>query len=278
MLIVLLFWLWDGPLVNVYSALMTDDGRSPPSALKGRLADVYVPALVSGTTDALSRRLGNRATIDDPLYGRASSLASVEPLLGKVSEWLANGNAAYEHVGSTTGVDRDAAEGRLSMTIDGQARTVPIAIVAERRRLREIELRVYYAPHVTAKGRRPRSPLVAADPQAPLAQVVSSIFDAMRKGAIETALAGFEEGASAVDPKGISHTKRDGALADFLLSSLSEVDLVIGGAADDGRTSCVEATLSRGGNDGVPALLSFERGDSGLVRELRAYWESDPKG
>lgn len=256
---------------------MTDDGRSPPSALKGRLADVYVPALVSGTTDALSRRLGNRATIDDPLYGRASSLASIEPLLGKVSEWLARGNAAYEHIGSTTGVDRDAAEGRLSMTIDGEARTVPIAIVAERRRLREIELRVYYAPNGATKGRRPRSPLVSAGPQAPLAQVVTSIVEALRKGAIEAALAGFEEGALAVDPKGAAHPKRDGALADFLVGALSEIDVVIGGTADDGRTSCIEVTFSRRGEDGVPALLSFERGDSGLVRELRAYWESDPR-
>ena len=112
---------------------MIDDGRSPPSALKGRLADVYVPALVSGAVDALARRLGNRATIDDPLYGRASSLASIDPLLARVAAFFAEGNATYEHVSSTTGVDRDAAEGRLAMMIGGKARELPIAIVAERR-------------------------------------------------------------------------------------------------------------------------------------------------
>src|SRR4051794_40143147 len=159
---------------------MTDDGRSPPSALKGRLADVYVPALVSGTVDALSRRLGNRATIDDPLYGRASSLASIDPLLARVATYFADGNATYEHVCSTTGVDRDAAEGRLSMTIGGQARELPIAIVAERRRLREIELRVYYTPEGAPPGRKPRAPLVShasgdASP-IPLAQLVESIL------------------------------------------------------------------------------------------------------
>jgi hypothetical protein len=121
---------------------MIDDGRSPPSALKGRLADVFVPALVSGAVDALSRRLGNRATIDDPLYGRASSLASIDPLLARVASYFAEGKATYEHICSTTGVDRDAAEGRLVMSIGGQPRELPIAIVAERRRLREIELRV----------------------------------------------------------------------------------------------------------------------------------------
>src|SRR5437870_573436 len=57
-------------------AAMSDDPRPPASTLKGRLADVFVPALVSGNVESLSRRLGNRATIDDPLSGRASTLAS----------------------------------------------------------------------------------------------------------------------------------------------------------------------------------------------------------
>ena len=39
---------------------MTEERQ--PSSLRGRLADVYVPALVEGTTDSLAKRLGNRAT------------------------------------------------------------------------------------------------------------------------------------------------------------------------------------------------------------------------
>src|SRR4051794_21314929 len=161
---------------------MTDDGRSPPSALKGRLADVYVPALVSGALEALSRRLGNRATIDDPLYGRASSLSSIDPLLTRVAAYFAEAGATYEHVCSTTGVDRDAAEGRLAMTIAGEARALPIAIVAERRRLREIELRVYYAPEGAPPGRKARGPLLSGM-EIPLEQGVESIVEGLRKGA-----------------------------------------------------------------------------------------------
>lgn len=250
---------------------MTDE-RSPPSALKGRLADVYVPALVSGALDALSRRLGNRATIDDPLYGRASSLASIDPLLARVASYFAEGKASYEHVCSTTGVDRDAAEGRLAMTIDGQARALPIAIVAERRRLREIELRVYYAPEGANAARKPRPALVSQGPQLALASLVESIFEDVRRGSIDTALAGFEEGAHVVDASGRRHEKSGGALSAFL-AALGQIDVDIGGSADDGRTSCVETTVRRNGQDPTPALFAFERGDSGLVRELRVYWE-----
>jgi hypothetical protein len=251
---------------------MTDDGRSPPSALKGRLADVYVPALVSGALDALSRRLGNRATIDDPLYGRASSLASIDPLLARVATYFADGKAVYEHVCSTTGVDRDAAEGRLAMTIDGQPRKLPIAIVAERRRLREIELRVYYSPEGVPGVRKARAPLVSGGAQAPLAQPIESIASSLQKGSIEQALAGFEEHARVVDPGGRVHEKATGALATFL-AGLGHLDLGSGGCADDGRTACLEATITLRGRSACPALLSFERGSSGLVSELRVYWE-----
>jgi hypothetical protein len=253
---------------------MTDDGRSPPSALKGRLADVYVPALVSGTLEALSRRLGNRATIDDPLYGRASSLGSIDPLLSRVAAFFAEGGATYEHVCSTTGVDRDAAEGRLAMKIDGEARELPIAIVAERRRLREIELRVYYATvAVRAQPqRKPRAALISSGPGLLVADLVDSIIAGVKSGAIEQALAGFEERSRIVDPSGRAHEKSGGAMATFL-TELGGLDIAIGGTADDGRTACIEATVTRPGGQTAPALLAFQRGESGLVQELRVYWD-----
>src|ERR1700743_3345580 len=78
---------------------MTDE-RGAASTLKGRLADVYLPALVEGALSALSRRLGNRATIDDPLFGRASTLSSIDPLLEKFSTHFKN--ATCRHVASAT--------------------------------------------------------------------------------------------------------------------------------------------------------------------------------
>jgi hypothetical protein len=259
---------------------MTDDGRSPPSALKGRLADVYVPALISGALEALSRRLGNRATIDDPLYGRASSLGAIDPLLTRVAAFFAEGSATYEHVCSTTGVDRDAAEGRIAMKINGESRELPIAIVAERRRLREIELRVYYAPEIALRApphRKPRAALIStssSDARLPLADLVDTIVNGVKNGAVEHAMAGFEEVSRIVDPAGRAHAKNGGGgdMGAFL-SQLGALEIVLGGSADDGRTACVEATVTRHGGETAPALLAFQRGDSGLVQELRVYWD-----
>jgi hypothetical protein len=250
---------------------MTDDARPPASTLKGRLADVFIPALVAGELESLARRLGNRATVDDPIYGRASSLASLEPMIGKLGAWFTQRRAEYKHVYSTTGVDRDASEGILAMTGADGARELPIAVVAERRRLREIELRVYYATETPAK-RKPRAPLVSPNARSVLPAQVEGAVEALRKAAIDTLVGAFEVDARVVDAHGIWHHKRDGAMTAYL-SDLGTMDVQIAGAADDGRTCCIEATVSAGARKDAPALLSFERGNSGLFREMRIYWD-----
>lgn len=252
--------------------LMAED-RGSTSALKGRLADVYVPALVDGALEALSRRLGNRATIDDPTFGRASTLSSIDPLLEKVSTRFKQAAATYRHVSSATGVDRDVSEGVLAMTTSSGACEIPIAVVAERRRLREIELRLYYATDSVHRKARPA--IVSGYDDVTIPQLVAHVLEALRKGAVERVLSAFEEGSRWVDPLGRIHGKRDGSMATFIAGLGRRVGLDTVGAADDGRTCCIEVLLTRhdSAGDPEPAALSFERGDSGLIRELRLYYE-----
>jgi hypothetical protein len=250
---------------------MSEEARPPPSTLKGRLADVYFPALVDGALEALSRRLGNRATVDDPVHGRASSVASLEALVAKSAAAFAAREARYRHVYSTTGVDRDAAEGVLSYSKDGATRELPLVVIAERRRLREIELRLYYAQDPGAP-RDTRGPLVTAGFASPLPAPLAGVVDALRRGEVDLALASFEEDACAIDPYGVRHPRQGGALG-ALLASNGRMDVIVVGSADDGRTCAAELTIARGGRQPAPAVLSFERGDSGLVRELRVYWD-----
>jgi hypothetical protein len=247
--------------------------RGTSSALKGRLADVYVPALVDGAIEALARRLGNRATIDDPLFGRAATLSSIDPLLDKSAKRFKDARATYRWISSATGVDRDVAEGVVLMTVDSVQTELPIAVIAERRRLREIELRLYYA--TGSPQRKARSPLLDRSTDVAVPQIVSHVLEALRKGAVERVLAAFEEGSRWVGPNGKTYAKRDGTMAAFISDLGGRSELVVVGAADDGRTCCIEAvvTRQRALHEPEPAALSFERGDSGLLRELRLYYE-----
>lgn len=244
------------------------DARDDETTLKGPLADVFVRAVVAGSLSELSRRLGNRAVVDDPLFGRASSLGAIEELLRKLSAHFAATKATYRHVASTTGIDRDVSEGVLVSNENGTTVEAPVAIVAERRRLREIELRVFYP---TPTSRRAAPPETTADATAKLTLPpdVTRALDGLRQGAHEPLLATFEEGSRIVDSRGASHAKRDGAMASFLATQ-GAFDLTPTGAADDGRHCFVEA-IKRSGTRSDLAALTFERGESGLLRELRLY-------
>src|SRR5215472_14194684 len=130
-------------------------GRPPPSGLRGWLSDVYFPAIVGGELDPLALRLGPRATLDDPLFGRSTGMAEIKAHLQKASGWFREHEASYERLGLVVGVDRDVAEGTLSIRIEGRSLLLPVAVVAERRRSREVELRLYHATRNVQPDTRP---------------------------------------------------------------------------------------------------------------------------
>src|SRR5690606_17233137 len=99
---------------------------------------------------------------------------------------------------------RDVSEGVLSLPKSGE---LPIVVVAERRRLREIELRVYYAT-----GKAPRPPAVDARADLAVPQIVAHVLEALRKGAVERVLAAFEDSSRFLDPSGRAFGKRDGTM------------------------------------------------------------------
>lgn len=252
--------------------------RPSPSTLKGRLVDVYLAALVDGAIEPLSRRLGGRATIEDPTFGHAAGLAAIGTLLGHAAAFLRDHHAGYRHRRTTTGRDRDLAEGVLSLDGPSARIEVPILVVGERKREREIDLRLYHAipPEAAASPSMPdpsEAPLGAQSSTSAvvLPQLVKHVVDALRIGALERFLAAFEGAAQLVDVDGTAHSKRDGSMGAFLTSVGARIDLDPAAFADDGRICGVEGAVRFGASEPRPACLVFERGDTGLFRELRLY-------
>src|SRR5438477_489755 len=72
--------------------------RGPPSALRGWLSDVYIPALLDSSDrdkslEALANRLGAKASLDDPLHGRATGLPAIRALIGASAKWMRDHDA-----------------------------------------------------------------------------------------------------------------------------------------------------------------------------------------
>jgi hypothetical protein len=252
--------------------------RGPPVSLRGWLSDVYIPALLDEnekSLDALASRLGSRATVDDPIFGRSSGLPALARYVAEVSGWLKRNKATYTRLYFTTGADRDVTEGALALTFEDKTVELPIAVVAERRASREVELRVYYSARPIKGTFALRSPLVERNDEVTLPSPVPSHLEALRKGDVDAVLATFEADGSRREAGGVEQKKGAGLEESYrALLEQGGVEILRGGAADDGRTCALEYTLVKiRGKSVAPqaGLAVYERGDNGLLRALRNY-------
>jgi hypothetical protein len=251
--------------------------RGAPSSLRGPISEVYLPALASSQPEQLGRRLGDRATVDDPIFGRTSGMPALARYLDEVAAWLKKHEGAFEKVAFTIGSDRDVTEGTLSLTFEGRRVTLPVAVVAERRREREIELRLYYSTRPIKGTHAVRSPLLPQDDEVAVPPPVAAHLEALAKGDVERVAESFEASASVRDPAGATHRKDGDGLRSFyskLFGGKSGVEVLKGARADDGRTCALEYTVIRVHGKSVPpqaGLAVYERGDSGLLRAVRVY-------
>jgi hypothetical protein len=252
--------------------------RGTPSGLVGRLSEVYFAALASSLATQLTARLGERATLIDPLFGRASGMAEVGARLDAIARWLTSHDGAFERFGFVAGSDRDVTEGALALTIDGTRLRLPVAVVADKRREREVEVRTYYSTQkLRPASLPPRAPLVEEDPLA-LPPPVAAHLEALARGDVTAVVASFELGGTVRGPDGDTHAKLDGGgpLRGYYERLLAGggVGVRKHGRADDGSTSVLEYTIVRfRGKDAAPqpGLAVYERGESGLLRTVRVY-------
>lgn len=245
-------------------AVMRDsEHESPPPSLRGRLAEVFFPALVGETLDPLLRRLGDLASVDEPICGASTGLAALQPHLARLAAWFSDHTTRYQKSGAVAGADRDVAEGVLDLRVDGVQLAIPVGVVAQRGKNRSVELRVYHASHTVGVERRGPAPAIAADHEVPRA--AADVLRALRdkdEGALRDAL---QADGTVCDAAGREYGR--GALAELFASRILAFDARA--VADNGRICAIEAVRP----SGRAGLVVIQRGDGGLVRSLRVYDE-----
>ncbi len=236
------------------------DEDRPPSSLRGRLCEVFFSALQSEMVEQLLRRLGNKATLDDPVFGATGGL---EALRARLAQWvgvLNEHDVQYERTTTTVGADRDVTEGLFELRADGHHQMVPVAVLMERKREREVALRIFFGANVlgTAKPKGPKP----TGQEAIVPAFAAEVLDALAVGDASRIAAAFEEDGTLRDALGVEHAR------DAMVRVMGGKALTVEGVADDGRSCAVEGRLG----DRL-VLLILQRGDSGLARSLRVYSE-----
>ena len=91
------------------------------SALRGRLVEIFLPAILANNLDELGIRLGSRAAIATTVSGTrtTSDPASLQPFLTKTYSLLDERNASFERSTLVVGAEHDVLEGTLTFTQKG---------------------------------------------------------------------------------------------------------------------------------------------------------------
>jgi hypothetical protein len=215
----------------------------------------------------------------DPLFGRSAGIEGIRNHVDRLGDWLLERGAVYERQHFTSGADRDASEGVLSLSLESKTVELPLAVVAEKRRNREVEVRLYFCSQPVRGEFVPRAPLVPRTTEAPVPTAVAAFLEHLAKGRVEELTNAFELKGSVREARGVSHDRSSGAMKEYFERLLAGgafggTQWSVGGMADDDRACAVEYTLVRScGRDVDPqaGLAVFERGDSGLFRSLRLY-------
>lgn len=258
---------------------MAEAERGAPTGLRGSLSAVYLPALVSGESESLARRLGDRATVDDPIFGRTSGMPALARYLDEIAAWMNKHGAAFDATRYTTGSDRDVTEGTLSLDFDGRRVSLPIAVLVERRREREVEARLYYSTRPIRGTHAVRSPLLPQDDEIAVPPPVQAHIEAIARGDAAAVVESFESGGAVRDAIGRTHAHAElRAFYESLFARGGGVEVLKGARADDGRICALEYTVVRVHGKNVPpqaGLAVYERGESGLLRAVRLYEDLD---
>ena len=257
-----------------------DDAEPQPSSLRGRLSDVFFPAVLGGAEDALAKRFGERATTYNPILGAAAGLSQIAAQLKEFGVWMNDRKTTYTPAHVFIGTDRDVTEGVLALRADGEHVDLPVAIVLERRKAREVALRVYHATQPLRRWQAPRLARGTGEREPAVPANVAEHLALLRLGDVDALVAGFAPGGTVRDGAGTVHTRSTGAMHAFYVRLLqsgpaaNDWQPVILSVADDGRMCAVEYETSKlRGEETTPkeGAMVFERGDSGLFSSVRIY-------
>ena len=252
---------------------MRHSDDTPPSSLRGRLCEVFFPALLDEQLSAaaggagetqktpLLTRLGDKAQLDEPMFGASSGLAELRVHLAKLRAALTELDATYTMDRTVRGADRDVTEGSIEVRMDSGRVAIPAAVAMSRGRNREVSLRLYFSPpRVGGSPQARKGPAAPPAGELPAAQDIRTLLTSEAFGG-ETQLGQlFEQGAIMRDESGKEHPRA------ALLARLAKSPLDARGFADDLRSCALEIAATGGGE-----LVVLTRGESGLFREARWY-------
>jgi SnoaL-like protein len=271
---------WDPELFSAPAlARVWEDAR------RRRLALVpFFEGLMTGEIGAVVDSFGGPPQLHHPIRGRILGAAAFERWAAETGRWLAAHEATAEDVDFVITPARGVEELVLHAAGEDGAVELPVAIATDRdRRGRIAEQRMYFSTWPLTGVHAIRPPVLQADDDVRLGDVVGDYHRALADGDAEAVVAAFEPDASVREPAGSAYTHRGTealrALYELFFSNGGGIALEHCAVTDDGRACALEYNVVGWGRTEMPpqaGLAVYVQGESGRLAAVRIYDDADP--
>ena len=222
--------------------------------------------------------------LDEP---RGGSVRGADAFLAWVRQtrlWLVNSDVALRPVCLISLPSHTVEEVAVDLTVDGERRELPVAIVAERNAEGQLAaIRVYHSMWPLTRSHELRPPLLARDPHLAAPDVVGDYQCALAAGDLEGILATYEDVAIVREPAGgpYVYTGKENLrrIYSLLFADGAGIPLEHCAVIDDGRVCALEYNVVQWGHTALPpqaGIAVYQRGESGRLAAGRIYDDVAP--
>jgi hypothetical protein len=237
------------------------------------IAERYWETMLRGDADGLLRAFDGEPRVDAPHPGTVRGADAIRRFVDGTREWLAGMRAHVSPVRTTRGECRTVAEQELHLRVGGRDVHLPTAVVAQRADVAGItRLSVYHSRWPLTGTHEVRSPVLEADPDLDLPDVVGRYLVALAQGNLRAVMDCFAPDAYVREPAGEPFTHRgEEALRDLYLAFFENaggIRLDECTVTDDGVAVAVEYNVMRWGRTTLPpqaGIAVYERDPDDLV-------------
>jgi hypothetical protein len=248
------------------------------------IAVSYFAGLMAGEMDALISSFAGEPELHHPVRGRVKGARAFAAFVAESNAWLERREISIEDVDVVITEHRGVEEVVVHVAGENGQVDLPVAIVADRRRDRQIEeLRIYFSTWPLTGRHANRPPLLQRDPELHDAGVVGEYRRALAAGDLDAIVAAFEHDGYAREPAGGQYIHRGPErLREFyalLFSNDGGIPLEHCALTDDGRACAVEYNVVRWGRTELApeaGIAVYVRGEKGKLAAARIYDDSEP--
>lgn len=265
----------------------TNTVPTPPTTARPHATEqAHVPfydGVLRMDPDELLACWAGEPNLDEPRSGRVAGADRLLEWARETRRWLVGADAAIRSVYVLRTPTRTVEEVAVDLTIDGERRELPVAIVGELDGGGLTAVRIYHSMWPLTRGHEVREPLLSRDPSIVVPDSVGDYQRALAAGDLDGILGAYEDDATAREPAGGPYvfTGKESLRHIYSLQFADGAGIPLQHCTitDDAVACALEYHVGRWGHTAIEpqaGVAVYQRGESGKIAFARIYDDIDP--